>query len=283
MGQPTILRANGRSVAKFGSAALPNGQGAMAQVDLNDYVNTLLTDYFRIQDGNVQLGLEQLLYRGRSVIVSQDFGPRAIALAMTYLEDGSHFLGQFLALLSQAGTQQLTFDNATYILAHYAGISGRVPARARQPLAWDFTLLLTAPSPFFQDAAAQAATPWNPIVTDAGQAANITYLGSVWAEPVWTLHVPAGNAVAINSFQLKNTMSGETLTVNFLSASAIPAGTVRDVVIDCGAMTAVCTQTGESYDVSGSFPMLYPPGGQVNPFTAILIPAAGASAGLTLA
>ena len=53
----------------------------------------------------------------------------------------------------------------------------------------------------------------------------------------------AHNAVVINAIQLKNTMSGEFLTVNFLSATAIPAGTVRDVVIDCGAMTAVCTQS----------------------------------------
>ncbi len=255
----------------------------MGNLDLNDYVNTLLTDYFRTEDGNVQIGLEQLLYRGRGVITSLDFGPRAISLPMTYLEDATHFIGQFLAVLSQASTQQLTFDNATYILARYAGISGRVPSRARQPLAWDFTLLLTAPSPFFQDAAATVATPWNPIVTDTGQAANITYAGSVWAEPVWTLHVPVGNAVAINSLQIRNTMSGEFLTVKFLSATALPAATVRDVVIDCAAMTAVCTQTGENYDVSGSFPMLYGPVGTVNPFTAIVTPASGASAGLTLA
>jgi hypothetical protein len=87
----------------------------------------------------------------------------------------------------------------------------------------------------------------------------------------------------LNSFQIKNTMSGEFLTVNLLSASAIPAATVRDVVIDCAAMTAKCTQTGELYDVSGSFPMVYGPAGQVNTFTVIVTPASGSSTGLTVA
>jgi hypothetical protein len=266
--------------------ALPNGQGVLTNIDLNDRVNTALSagdSGLALDDDNVQIGLEQLLYRGRSVITSLDFGPRAIALPMLYIEDATHFLGQFLAALSQAGEQQLTFDNATYILARYAGASGRRQAGFKPPLSWNYLLHLVAKSPWFQDAAAATATPWNPITVDAGQAANITYAGSVWAEPVWTYHVPVGNAVVINSIQLKNTMSGQFLTVNFLSATPIPAGTVRDVVIDCAAMTAVCTQTGEAYDVSGSFPFLYPPAGQSNAFTIITTPASGSTSGCTLA
>jgi hypothetical protein len=77
-------------------------------------------------------------------------------------------------------------------------------------------------------------------------------------------------------------MSGEFLTVNFLSVAAIPALTARTVTIDCAAMTAI-DNLGNSYDVTGSFPMLYSPVSTVNPFTVIVTPASGSSSGLTLA
>jgi hypothetical protein len=282
LGQPVFAVSGGLTVAKFGNAALPNGQGTQGNINLNDGVNAKVQG-FESQDDNRQIVTGPILFRARSVYLSDDWGPRTIVLPMQYTEDGSHFLGSFLAQLSQAGEQQLTFDNATYILAKYAGITGRVAEKTSSFLTWAFTLNLIAKSPWFQDSGATTATPWNPITVDAGQSANITYAGSVFAEPVFTLHVPNTNAVVINSMQLKNTMSGEFLTVNFLSATAIPASTTRDVVIDCAAMTATCTQTGESYDVSGSFPMLYPPVSTVNPFTVIITPASGSSSGLTLA
>jgi hypothetical protein len=281
MAQPTILTPSARAVAKFGNSSLPNGQGTLANIDLNDGVNTFLRDLLT-DDDNRQIGLGQLLYRARSVYLSDDFGPRSISLPMVYQEDGSHFLGQFLAALSQAGEQQLTFDNVTYILTKFHGVRNRKAIRPKLPWAWSFNLELIAKSPWFQDAASTTMAPLT-LTIDAGQSFTITYAGSVFCEPVWTYHVPVGNAVAINAIQLKNTMSGEFLTVNFLSASAIPATTVRDVVIDCAAMTATCTQTGESYDVAGSFPMLYGPAGQVNSFTIITTPASGSTSGCTIA
>lgn len=282
MPQPTFTYAGLRALATFGGVELPNGQGVMPLVNLNDGINTRLKD-FGTDDGNKQISLAQLLYMARGVTLARDFGPRGIALPMAYNEDSTHSIGAWLASLAMAGEQQLSFDGGlTYILAEYSGISGRTRVRRGIPLAWEFALELIARNPWFQDAAATTMAPLA-LTVDAGQAFSITYAGSVWAEPVWTLHVPVGNAVAINSIQLKNTMSGEYLTVNFQSATAIPAATVRDVVIDCAAMTAICTQTSESYDISGSFPMLYQPAGTVNPFTVIITPATGASSGLTLA
>lgn len=282
---PTVLRLANRTVARFGNAALPNGQGIRPYTDLNDQVNTVLVNQFNTDDNNRQIGLEQLLYRGRGAYTSDDFGPRTLTLPMIYMEDPSHFMGTFLASLSQAGEQQLTFDNATCILAKYKGISGRIPARPSLqaggiPNAWDFTLELIAKSPWFQDLLATAWGPL-PLTVDAGQTFSLTYVGSVWAEPIWTLVVPASNPVAINSFQIRNTMSGEFLTVNFLSVAAIPATTARTLTINCAAMTAV-DNLGNSFDLSGSFPMVYPPNGQANPFTVIVTPASGTSSGLTL-
>lgn len=281
MPQPTLVRTAGRTVATFGGSPLPNGQGTMPPLDLNDYRNTVLTNMLRSDDSNRQIGLDQLLYRARGAYVSDDFGPRVISLPMTYIEDTTHFIGQFLARLSQAGEQQLTFDNLTYILAKYQGATGRTQVRGQQPLAWEFSLDLICKSPWFQDALASTMAPLT-LTVDAGQNFSITYNGSVFAEPIWTLVIPSGNTVPINQLQLLNTMSGETLTVNFLSVAAIPASTARTVTIDSSLMTAV-DNVGNAYDTYGSFPKLYPPAGQSNAFTVVVVPASGSSAGLTLA
>ena len=284
MPQPAFLASGGRQIATFGGQAWPNGQGVLSAIDLNDRVHTFafVGDRISSDDNNVQRGFAQVPYLAKGLWTYDDFGQRVISIPSYYLEDGTHFLGQFLAALSQAGEQQLSFDALTYIPCKYAGTSNRKFELGISPV-YFYALNFAAREPWFRDIAATTATPFNPITVDAGQSANVTYAGSIGCEPVWTLHVPNTNAVALNSFQLKNTMSGEFLTVNFLSASAIPASTTRDIVIDCAAMTAKCTQTGESYDVSGSFPMFYGPAGQVNPFTTIVTPASGSSSGLTVA
>src|SRR5215472_569841 len=106
-----------------------------------------------------------------------------------------------------------------------------------------------------------------PATTPATQF-NVTYAGSVFARPIWTFAVP-NNTVAIPSFTLANTMSGETLTATF--PGNLPANTAATVTIDAGAMT-VKDANGVSYDVSGAFPFLYPPAGQVNTMTALITP-----------
>jgi len=293
MPQPTFVVSSLRANATFGGMALPNGQGIQASINLNDGVNTRLRN-FNIDESNKQISLAQLLYIGRGVTLSRDFGPRGISLPMQYIEDSTHTLGAFLASLSQAGEQQLSFDNrTTLITGKYNGISGRKRFRLKPPVGWEFALELVARNPWFQDAAATVATPWNPITVDAGQDASITYVGSVWAEPVWTLNIPA-QPQNVLSMQLKSTMWGvgdprnEALTIDFQSGypGGIPAGHTVPVIIDCAAMTVSGVVIGVTYnfDVAGSFPKLYGPPGQVNPFTAIITMASGFStATITLA
>lgn len=283
MPQPAFLTSGGKYIATFGGQALPNGQGTLSAINLNDRVNTFAFygGGMESNDDNVQRGFAQVPYLGKGLWTYDDFGQRVIAIPSYYVEDGTHFLGQFLAALSQAGEQQLTFDNLTYIPVKYAGTSGRKEEVGRKGV-WFYSLVFAARVPWFADIAATSATPWNPITTDSGQTANVTYAGSVNCEPVWTLTVPNTNAVAINSFQLQNTMSGESLTVNFLSRAALAALTAYTITINCAAMTAT-DQNGNAYDVSGSFPMLYGPAGQVNALKAIVTPASGSSSGLTVA
>jgi len=269
--QPTFLTSSGKYIATFGGQALPNGQGTLTPaINLNDRVNTFA--FFGTglvtEDDNVQRGFAQVPYLGKGLWTYDDFGQRVISIPSYYLEDSTHFLGQFLAALSQAGEQQLTFDNLTYIPVKYAGTSGRKEDLGKKG-AWFYSLNFLAREPWFRDITATAVAPIA-MTSDAGTNFNVTYPGSVGCEPVWTYHKQS-NAWPVTSLQLKNTMSGEFLTVNFNSATPLPVSTVRDVVIDCAAMTAICTQTGESYDVTGSFPMVYGPVGKVNTFTTILV------------
>ena len=82
--------------------------------------------------------------------------------------------------------------------------------------------------------------------------------------------------------QLQNTMSLESLTVNFQSSHALLASTAYTITIDSAAEMVTDT-LGNSYDHFCSFPKLYPPAGQVNPFNVIITPSSGSSSGLTLA
>jgi hypothetical protein len=295
MPQPKFLtNAGGKQIALIGGGALPNGQGTMTQLDLNDMIRSFIVTW-QSDDANRQMGLEQLLYRSRGVFTSDDFGPRDITVPMQYIEDSTHVVGGLLAALESCGEQPLTHDNLTYITCKYAGLASRLrQVRVSEGVwAWQFNMLLKAANSYFLDAGATAGLAPLTLTADTGQAFTITYAGSIWCEPVWTLVVPVGNGVAINSMQIKSTMWGandprnEVLTVNFQSVAAIPAATARTITIDCGAQTIV-DDLGRNYDMTGTFPMLYPavthpPVGMVNPFSVIIVPASGASAGLTLA
>lgn len=251
----------------------------MVNLNLNDSVNTSLTD-LQVDGANRQISLAQLLYQGRGVYISDDFGPGHYGLPVTYTEDATHFLGQFLAQLSQAGEQQLTFDNLTYSLVKYQALASRSLLRRYPPYAWNVVLDFTGKDGWWQDAAATTMAPLT-LTVDAGQAFNITYAGSVWAEPVWTYVHPNTDTRVINSLVLSNTMAGEALTVNFLSVAPLPASTARTVTIDSLAQR-VTDSAGNEYDVSGTFPKLYPPASQVNACSIAVTTASGATAGCTI-
>lgn len=305
---------------QFGGLALPNGQGAMAQINLNDGTNWQWQD-FQGDDNYVQLTPAQLVWRARSTVIARDRKARVLTLPMRYQEASSApsaALGAQIALLDQAGQQQLTFDNSTFILANYAGLKKRTMLKKFSPFYWSFDLEFLCPEPYFRDLAStsvgsvkvtsmgfvggpavlmpappqlqaqmsgvmwpspyaiysQVSTP----VTTAPVAFSIVYAGSVFAEPVFTLTVPPGNSVS--SFALSNTMSGETLVATF--PGGLATSTLWTIAIDCGAWT-VKDQLGNSYDVTGSFPNLYPPAGTSNPFTASVTTITGQPTGVTLA
>jgi hypothetical protein len=108
---------------------------------------------------------------------------------------------------------------------------------------------------------------------------NVTYAGTVWSEPIYTLTIPPSNPNTVTQLVLTNTMSTEALTVNF--PGGLLGGRAITITIDSGAW-AITDGSGNSYDYSGSFPLLYPPLGQVNTFTAQCVGTPGNPSGLTL-
>jgi hypothetical protein len=407
------------TICTFGGLPLPNGQGALAPINLNDVTNWFLQDV-SIDHNNRAIGIRPYIARARSVYVSDDFLNKTITLTSRYQETNFP-LGQALAKMSQAGEQQLSFDNVTYTLAKYRG--SRTPKLLSKfaPLLWEVQLEFICREPWFKDINATQTTSVNltaapttapsgvplaggslvagtytlaytyvtasgetsaspatstapsfaqssyrtartetrggsrstgtalqgnmrgqgarsrsirgvttsriapvssatvlsganlqmsvaavtfpswatavkwyfmsgpttgftvqnangnaftlntagngvaPPTTSGGTATfYVTYNGSVWAEPVFTVTIPPTNTSSISSIVLTNNMSGESLTINF--PGTLLGGRPYTITIDCAAWT-VLDQAGNSYDYQGSFPMLYPPIGQVNPFT----------------
>lgn len=263
---------------KFGSLALPNGQGTMTQVNLNDLTKWFWQD-FAGDDDYIQLTPGQLVWRGRGVILGRDRRSRIILLAQRFIEGSAGDFGAAKALLSEAGQQQLTFDNSTAILANLSAVKGEHVVKRYGALQWDCTLEFLCPEPFFRDI---AATSVSPVALNSGSATtfSVAYAGSVFAEPTWTLAIPNTSTAPIASFALSNTMSGETLSITF--PGNLAASTNWTITIDSSAFQ-VTDAGGTAYDVGGSFPMLYGPAGQSNSMSATLTPASGTATGCTIA
>lgn len=287
MPQPTFALSGGLAIVKFGNQPLPNGQGTMSYVNLNDRLSWFCQALGGSQGfdyDNHQLTLAQVVWRGRSAWLGEDWGPWSFQIPFKY-DEGTMWggagqpLGQALAQLALAGEQLLTFDNATGLPCKFSRNSNRKMDVWSFPPLWSFDVEFMARTSFFQDLSATTVSP-QALASGSATTFNVTYAGSVWCEPVFTLTIPNTNAVPIQSFALQNTMSGEAVTVVF--PGNLTALTAWTITIDTAALT-VTDQNGKSYDVAGNaFPLLYQPAGTVNPFSATLTPASGTATGCTI-
>lgn len=313
----------------FGNAAYPNGQGVMPWMWLSDQVSWFVREY-QVAGDNRQIGVAQLPFRSKGVYLSDDFGGKVIGIPLRYYEAALVKLSTVKAQLSQAGEQYLTFDNkVTGSLARFKGFA-QAPQLVKtfDPLLWDVTLEFYLKEPWFRDLAATAIGSQSFNAGTPGSFA-VTYAGSVFAEPVYTITVPAqlrapnqdayhaqyvstsvrssvgrrgatrmvsvqrarslngplAAASPISAITITNTMSGETITVNFASTSSLGLDSTQawTITVDAGAMTAK-DQNGLSYDCTGTdFPKLYPPASQSNPFTVSAVQASAPYTPLTFA
>jgi hypothetical protein len=264
-------------VCQFGGLALPNGQGVQGYLNLNDWTSWFLQDFH--MDVIQALSLGALAWRAESAFLASDFPAGSIRLAMEYRE-ASQTLGAAVARLAMAGEQYLTFDNLTGIPARFAAETNRQavmygPAVPR----WTVELEFTTRQQWFQDL---SATIVSPVTLNSGTLTNfnVTYAGSIFAKPVWTLTIPVGNAAPIAAFELQNVMSGEDLVIVF--PGNLAASTAWTITIDSSAMTVV-DGAGRSYDVAGNaFPCLHGPAGQVQQIRGTLTPASGTATSCTI-
>lgn len=280
MPQPTFATTTGptRIICQLGGLALPNGQGTMTTYDLNDSANWYLQDLPEVTMTR-KIGLSPLAWRARGVYVSDDFTAKKIVLKELFVDQnsGTQTLAYAKAQISQAGEQFLTFDNATHILVKLADWGKSASRRKFTPYLWDLNLTFTCREPWFKDIApTTASTALNASTTSF----SIAYSGSVFAEPVWTWTIPSSNTATISSFALGNTMSGETVTATF--PTPLAASRATTVTIDSSGFT-VKKDDGTFYDVTGSFPLIYPPVNQSNTFATTVTPATGTANTSTLA
>lgn len=284
MPQPIFATSSGRHICKWGGLAQPQGQGVLTQVDLNDLTSWFI-QWDRLAGGTDQaLSMAQLLNQAEGTYLGGDFLPDVITLPMEYREVGGVPLGALTGKMAFAGEQQLTFDNLTFAYTRFKAL-----ANLRQGIVfgrWSFDLELQAREQWFRDLSTSTVSA---VTLNSGSATNfnVTYGGSVFARPKWTLHIPASNAAPIQSFVLLNVMSGESLTLNF--PGNLAASTLYDIVIDsgfdpiAGGAFTVKDGSGTTYDPIGSFPMLYGPAGTVNAIRGTLTPASGTATGCTIA
>lgn len=287
MPQPAFALSSGLAIVKFGNQPLPNGQGTMSYVNLNDRLSWFCQALGSSQGFDYdshQLTLAQIVWRGRSAWLGEDWGPWRFQVPFKYDESPTwggpgQPLGQALAQLALAGEQLLTFDNSTGLPCKFSKVANRKMDVSAFPPLWSFDIEFVAKATFFQDLSSTTVSPQT-LASGSATTFNVTYAGSVWAEPVWTLTIPNTNAAPISSFSLSNTMSGETLTITF--PGNLAASTAWTITIDSGQLT-VLDQNGHSYDVAGNaFPLLYGPAGQVNPISATLTPASGTATNCTI-
>jgi hypothetical protein len=269
----------------FGNNALPDGQGTLAWMSLSDFASWFPAD-FLIPGDNRQLGVSQIPFRGKSYYISDDFSGKAIGVPLRYYEGPGTSLGAVKAQLSQAGEQYLSFDNkVTATLVKLKSFGTPKMLRRFSPYWWDLSgLEFFAKESWFSDVA--TTTPAGFPIAQGGAVAPgttvttaIAYAGSVRTFPVFTLNVPVGNGVVINTFVVKNNMTGETLTITF--GPPLAAATAWTVTIDCEAMTVV-DNTGVFHDITGSFPKLVGPAGQSQNIATTLICASGTTTGVTV-
>lgn len=277
MPQPTFVSTG----VKFGGLAQPNGQGVLTAVNLNDGASWSLQD-FSLDNVVKNLEVAQALYRAKGVTLSRDFVGGSIVLPTQYSEVPGTALGAALAQLAQAGEQNLTFDNmTTAILADFVKPTGRKLMRKNGVPVWELALEFFARNPFFFDVAPStvAATAVAGTTTGSLTNFNVTYAGSVFAEPVWTLTVGAANPATIASIVLKNNMSLESMTINFPPLAALTAWTIT---IDCAGWT-ITDQNGTQYRMSGSaWPALYGPPGTIQQMAVTITTGTGTLSNTTI-
>ena len=266
----------------FGGLPVPGSGVVLPSLDLNDKVTWYNKEF--VAKPAVLIDTARQNWRGQSSRIAGDRNPLVIDLKFLYDESpaGSRLLATDQAKLSQSGEQWLQINATQHVLVEFLDLQPTLQRPGSGSKVYAGVLSFLARKGYAED---MVASSFGPQAcggsTGAGTQTNfsIAYSGSVLSRPVWTLTIPNTNTVTITSFKLQNTLSGETLTLNF--SPALLANTAYTLTIDCDAYT-IKDGSGTNYDPVGSFPKLYNPAGTSNTFTATVVTGSGTSTGITL-
>ncbi len=240
MTAPSLLttsdaRFHTRQVLKFGNATYPTVGGTQGWVDLNDCVSWFMQG---IQTPTARkLGILPFAWRSKSAYISDDYDAMTVKVKMQYDETGGTSFQSVKGQLLAMGEQNLTTDNVTQVLAKVSFGSPSVIGGTVTPYLWAFDLDFVCKEPWLSDVTATTTS------LTAG-ANSLSYAGGIFCEPIYTLTATSG------TMTINNSTAGQSLTV-----LGLPGGSPT-VVVNTQDWTAKIGAT--QYDVSGSFPFLFP-------------------------
>lgn len=215
-------------ILQFGGLALPNGQGTLSNISLNDAVNWFWMGWWNSASADVDYPLHFIgrsVWRSKGVFLGQDAGSRKISFPMRYREITTP-LGTALAKLSQAGLQNLTFDNLTAIPVKFSAFRNRQLWIKYPTYWWQGDLEFLAPTSYFADLAATtlASTPIVYAPTAAPSAAAAA--GGALTAGTYTLeytYVTASGETAASPVSGNIVLSGGNLQITVTAVTPLPS------------------------------------------------------------
>ncbi len=229
-------RLHTRQILKFGNNTYPIVGGTQGWVDLNDGVSWFMQG---IQTPTAhKFGVLPYAWRGKSAYISEDYDAMVVKVQMQYDETGGTSFQSVKGQLLAMGEQYLTLDNVTQVPAKVSSFgSPSVIGGQVTPYLWAFDLDFVCKEPWLSDI--------TPTTTSLGSGSNsLSYAGGIFCEPIYTLTATSG------TMTINNSTAGQSLTV-----LGLPGGS-PSVVVNTQDWTAKIGST--QYDVSGSFPFLFP-------------------------
>lgn len=209
---------------KFGGLALPNGQGTQGQINLNDLTSWYLQDFQA--DLIKQISKGQFLWRGKGTTLGRDYPGVPIVLPFMYKEASNGALGAAVAQLSQAGEQQLTFDNSTYILAEFEGTKGRKLLTRFQPYWYNLSIQFWCRTPWFIDTSSTTTSTVNVVYAPLAAPSGAAAAGGALTAGTYTLkytYVTASGETAASPASSNIVLSGGNLQISVSAVTPLPS------------------------------------------------------------
>jgi hypothetical protein len=215
-------------ILQFGGLALPNGQGSLSNINLNDAASWYWMGWWGSASADADYPLHAVgrsVWRSKGVFLGQDAGSRKISFPMRYREATAP-LGTALAKLTQAGLQNLTFDNLTAVPVKFSGFRNRQLWIKYPTYFWQGDLEFLAPSPYFADLSATtlASTPivYAPTAAPVGAPAA----GGALTAGTYTLgftYVTASGETSLSPVSSGIVLSGGNLQIAVSAVTPLPS------------------------------------------------------------